>query len=284
MRFDGVDKNFVSEMPHTIQWLREFEPIVNRNGCEIVIRDTDHKYDSIRLEIYSLNGDHEKAWEFYKQMNEYILSHCCKCGSTKGVRTIGEFTISSTVCEDCAEILSMRGLGISGPELELIPALKQGRRPLHIKCRLKAQDGHLFYKFSNELTFQDGKYVIIDNQKIEPIILSGVYTGLRDWKGERIYTGDVVLGEDRDGRKFWGMIMFGNNWGKSERDISPQWNNFSLVHGLNSFPSALCWAKKIEVIDNVVRSDKYVGPIPATDDYEIYYFENNPSNLKFSDE
>lgn len=284
MRFDGVDKSIVSEMPHTIQWLREFEPIVNRNGCEIVIRDTDHKYDSIRLEVYSLNGGPGKAWEFYIQMKEYIFSHCCKYGSTKEVKTIGEYSLISTVCKDCAEILSIREAAKSGPDFELTASLELGRRPLHIKCRLKAQDGHLFYKFSNELTFQDGKYLIIDNEKIEPIILSGVYTGLRDWKGERIYTGDVVLGELSDGRKYWGMIMFGNNWGKSERDISPQWNNFSLVHGSHSFHSALCWARKIEVIDNVVRSDKYVGPIPTSGDYEKYCFENNLSNLKFSDE
>ncbi len=286
MKFIDLFEDISKECPHTIGWLKQIEPQVIREGCEITIRDTDHQYDSIRIEVRPLNGDYKIARKIEHEIYTHILSHCCKCGSTNGVKTlgIGDCTITTTVCKECAEVLTLRGIGITGPELILIPALKHGNVPPKMKCRLKAQDGHLFYKYSDDVYYRNEKFVISDNGIDERVIMAGVYTGLRDFKGERVYTGDVVLAADKEGRKFWGMIMYGHYWGASERDISPQWNNYCLVHGVGAFPSALRWASKIEVIGNVVSSPLYKGPIPNENDYEIYYSSHNSSELKFSDE
>ncbi len=284
MKLQGVDNSMLSEFPNTLRWLKELEPTLLNEGCEIIIRDTDHHFDSIRIEVKPLNGDYETACKYSNQINDYVSSHCCRCGSSRGIRVIGESSISSTVCQDCAEVLQIKGVQVEGPELDLIPALKQGRIVPNIKCRLKAADGHIFYKYSGDITWQDGTFLIKEREKVEPVILGGVYTGLRDFNGERIYTGDIVLAEDLDGQKFWGMIMYGNKWGKSERDISPQWNRFCLVHGFDSFPSALCWAKKIEVIGNVVTNRGFQGPVPSAIDYEEYYLNHKINTPKFSDE
>lgn len=282
MNFIDINRTIIEEFPHTYDWLKDFEKVIMNDNCEIIIRDTDHRYDSIRVEVLSRSGDHDTSWKYNTQIWNYINTHCCKCGSAKGVKTIGEYTLCSTVCSDCAEILKIKGVPIVGPETQLIPGLKHQSKIPIVKCRLKAVDGHLFYKYSNELYYHDEQYKVRNGSSEETVILSGVYTGLRDWKGERIYTGDIVLAEDSDKRKFWGLIMFGNPWGKSDRNISPQWNGFCLAHGWNSFPSALCWASRIEVVGNVVQNNEYVGPIPSDNDYESYCASHNEI-YEFSD-
>lgn len=275
MDFIDLDRKIIREFPHTFEWLNDFEESIAKDNCEIIIRDTDHRYGSIRIEVSSRLGDHETAWEYNREIWDYINTHCCKCGSTKGVKTIGYDTLCSTVCSDCAEILQIKGVPIIGPEAQLIPGLKHQSKIPMIKCRLKALDGHLFYKYSNELYYDKGQYKVRKGLSEEIVKLAGVYTGLRDLKGERIYTGDIVLAEDPNKRKYWGLIMYGNPWGKSDRDISPQWNGFCLAHGWNSFPSALCWASRIEVVGNVVQENGYVGPIPSDNDYESYCASHN---------
>lgn len=286
MKFRGINSSFCEEFPHIMEYLNLLEPTVNRDGCEIVIEDMDRRYESIRLGVESLTGNNELTCQYEKQITDYLSTHCCICGSTKPVKTMDGYIINATICQDCTDILSIRGVEIKGPELTLIPLLKQGRPTPHIKCRLKANDGHLFYKFSEDLSYRDGQFIVVEKDKVEPVILSGIYTGIRDWKGVRIYTGDIILAEDNYGEKFWGMIMHGNKWGKSERDISLQWDNFCLTHGLDSFPSALRWAKKIEIVGNVVSDVQYTGPIPTPDDYENYYYNHNlnTKQYKFSDE
>lgn len=270
MKFIDVDSDIVKEFPHTYEWLKDFEKVIMKDNCDIIIRDTDHHFDSIRVEVSSKLGDHDTSWKYYSQIWDYISTHCCMCGSSNGVKTIGEYTLSSTVCSDCAEIMRISGVPIVGPELQLIPGLKHQSSIPMIKCRLKALDGHLFYKYSKDLFFDDGQFRVRNETVREVVKLAGVYTGLRDWKGERIYTGDIVLAEDANKRRFWGLIMFGDQWGKSDRDISPQWSGFCLAHGWGTFPSALRWASRIEVVGNVVQENRYEGPIPTDSDYESY--------------
>lgn len=283
MKFVDVNSDIVKEFPNTYSWLKNLEPIVENDSCEIIIRDTDHRYDSIRVEVKSRLGDYDIAGKYMRQIDEYINSHCCRCGSTLDVRCIGEYSLCSSVCRDCAEILSIRGPKIEGPELELIPRLKHNERVSGIKCRLKALDGHIFYKFSDEISYKDGHFIVHKDGAEEKVILAGVYTGLRDWKGERVYTGDIILAETKSGNKFWGLIMLGNPWSKSDWDVSPRWSGFCLAHGMSDFPSPLSAATRIEVVGNVVEEDGYMGPIPNESDYERDYYAHN-KEYKFSDE
>lgn len=56
-----------------------------------------------------------------------------------------------------------------------------------------------------------------------------------------------------------------------------------MAHGGGNFPSALCWASRIEVVGNVVQENEYAGPIPSDNDYESYSASHKES-YKFSDE
>lgn len=88
MNFIDINKNIVKEFPYTYGWLIDFEKIIMKDNCDIIIRDTDHYFDSIRVEVSSRLGDHETSWKYYSQIWDHISTHCCKCGSSNGVKTI----------------------------------------------------------------------------------------------------------------------------------------------------------------------------------------------------
>ena len=84
------------------------------------------------------------------------------------------------------------------------------------------------------------------NNTFELVKIAGVDIGLRAVGGERVYDGDVLLAEDKNGRRFWGLVKLaewlGYKW-PTHDSPSPQWRNFFLVHGGGNFESPLMMAQ-----------------------------------------
>ena len=72
-------------MGATLNWLERLDKTLE--SAEIVIRDTDHVYNSLRIE-FSNYSDLDKVHKIERIIDQYINTHCCLCGSTYGVRLV----------------------------------------------------------------------------------------------------------------------------------------------------------------------------------------------------
>lgn len=122
-----------------------------------------------------------------------------------------------------------------------------------IKVRLLNTNNEIFYEHLPNLYFKDGHFFISNSKaKWEKVRYAGLYLGIRDRNGERVYEGDIVLAKakkDRGSGRFWGLafeFINGNYYSIPKNPI----DKVFLEHGGNYLPSYLSWAEEFEVEGN----------------------------------
>ena len=122
-----------------------------------------------------------------------------------------------------------------------------------IKVRLLNANNVIFYEHLPNLYFKDGHFFISNSKsKWEKVRYAGLYLGIRDRNGERVYEGDIVLAKamkNRGNGRFWGFafeFFNGNYFSISQNPI----DKVFLEHGGNYLPSYLSWAEEFEVEGN----------------------------------
>lgn len=226
MKYKGVSReNLMSDIPYTITYLESIDS--GLKDVELAIRDTDHRYNSLRLET---NDSHMIPDAIRHEVCRHTETHCCICGSDYLVREadIG-FDISDTygatpfwpyVCIDCYEKLYRDNVdAITLVKFQIKRCTEEGNKykAPHKKVRLLTTDRHIVYRFVDEISVVGEEYFITpQNQasknnlfsaikslfhtKREAVTILGVDTGKRDINDERIFTNDVLLVES----KGWG--------------------------------------------------------------------------------
>ena len=270
----------VDLLPYAISYLEIYE---KSNGIDLAIYTDDSNECFIHLRVatndYSINEKH------LQEIHKHLENHCCKCGSQENV-TQYYFDCylcawsGIVICEEC--IAKEKGL----LEYLFYQIKKQSNinsyKANHIKVKLRTEDNHLIYRFAEEIWYENGKFFIYNSlnpQKKECVKIIGQSIGLRDVSGERVYEGDIILAEDNNGIRFYGMIKKGNSGWKSDSFPNPQWDKFMLIHGYGSFPSSLAFATKFKIIGSIGTIKNYNEDIHREHCMETWILENKDLDM-----
>lgn len=120
----------------------------------------------------------------------------------------------------------------------------------------------------------------MDREKNEIVKIVGADLGLRDINDERVYTGDILLAENDEGYRFWGMVKKEKSAWKDLAFPNPQWEDYSLLHGWGNFPSPLAHATKFKIIDSVGSIKDFDGKEVNDGHYMQWCEENTDINMK----
>lgn len=107
IRFMDVKEDAVRRLiPGTLKRVFEHADEFAEAGYDIVIRDTDHPYDALRIYPHSETADNDRYYEFCDLLSRIITSTCCKCGTTKDVedRPVNDKSnciITRYLCPEC---------------------------------------------------------------------------------------------------------------------------------------------------------------------------------------
>ena len=287
MRYKSIDRDIlIKEIPYTILYLEQKEFLLKKSGIGLYIRDTDHRYCSIRLGYEPIDDavsyfeieKRLKEGNIEKEIREYLGAHCCKCG--KEIPKVGddinykpyriddyEFPLNC-LCEDCS-VKENEGFY----EYIIYQIKKQSEDKLYkaqrIKMKLKTKLGNFIYRFADEVIFENEKFYCLskfDLENKEEVLIVGMDLGLRDVNDERVYEGDVLLAEKKDGGLFWGMV-------KKKKGFFDG-KDYVLIHGWNQFYSSLSWATKFKIIGSVGTIKNFDGDEVSDRHYEIWCEEN----------
>jgi hypothetical protein len=280
MKYKYINREkLINDIPYTIKYLENIERYL---GFEIIIEETDHFYAPISL-FYSQRIGNEQQ---IKDIENHLNSHCCICGSDEDVNTSKsrEYEDYSMPLKFCGSCLAKQESPFHGLIYEI---KKQTQYPSytasHTKVRLKTEDGNFIYRFAEDIKFKDGHFVVRNDISLQDEIVKIVShsIGLRDMNGERVYEGDILLAEDNNGRRFWGMVKIGKSGWDASNSPNPQWDNFMLCHGGGNFPSSLAFATKFKIIGTVGSIESFDGGEVSEGHYmawlvgkEYTYFEN----------
>lgn len=273
--------NLMESLPYAISYLERFE---NANGVNLEIYTDDSRECYIHLRV--ITNDYKINEESIQRIHSHLKSHCCKCGSQENV-TAYYFDCDScawgeiVLCEECAA--KEKGL-----QEDLFYQIKKqsstnNYKADHIKVKLKTEDNNIIYRFAEEIGYKKAnifvkkdKFFVKNNltQKKEVVKIIGQPIGLRDFYGKRVYEGDILLAEDKDGRRFWGMVQVGNSGWKPDSFPSPQWDKYMLIHGFNNFPSSLAFATKFKIVGTIGSIKEYDEKTPRAHCYETWISEN----------
>lgn len=250
-------------MPATIQWVEAYDR--NLMDTEIILRDTDHTYESLRFELrnYKIHNYDSILRELY----QYVATHCCKCGSSDEIQ-IDEYDARSsdamlnTFCGRCFSI-----------KKGLYPRIRYNlthniTTDINPKTRVKSEDGHISYVRLNDLSI-DEKSDIRMKKSGQKVYIVGVDLGLRDMNDERVYDGDIVICKMADGRRFGGMIL-----DYSSRNTQWPGERFMIAHGYGNLPSHFSLAKEFIIIGNVGENSSFSNLGPNEEDFEIWLRNN----------
>ena len=268
------------EFPHTLSYLERVDYKLHEIGSELIIRDSDHRWNSLRLE-YQGNLNIDQRQQVEEQIRNYTESHCCLCGNSKDVSASQDYDSELYGCSPfvpflCAECKAKE----NGSYNHVVYMIKRqsedaAYRAKHIKVRLKTEDNNIIYRFADEIYYKNEQFVTLNrvNNTFESVKIAGVDIGLRDIGGERVYDGDVLLAEDKNVRRFWGMVKLaewlGHRWSTHDSP-SPQWRNFFLVHGWNNFDSPLMWATKFKIVGRVCDIANFDGAEANVGHYMVW--------------
>ena len=276
------------ELPHTLSYLEGVDYKLQQLGVELIIRDSDHRWGSLQLEFRG-DLDFEQQRQIEEQIKNYTESHCCLCGSSKDVSISRDYDTElyggSFVPFLCAECQAKE----EGPYNHVVYMIMRqsedaAYRAKHIKVRLKTEDHNIIYRFADEIYYKNEQFLTLNrvNKTFESVKIAGVDIGLRDIGDERVYDGDVLLAEDKNGRRFWGMVKLaewlGHKW-TTHDSPSPQWRNFFLVHGWGNFDSPLMMATKFKIVGRVCDITNFDGSDASDGHYMVWCEENKAMDL-----
>lgn len=282
MIYKDVDRNLlIKDIPHTIYYLESVDEKLKSEGIELTIRDTDDVHASIILD-YPCN-EKEKIADIL--IREYLGSHCCKCGCHGNIvnqQHDDDYAYPlNCICEEC----SVKEKGFH--KYIIFQIKKQSNdtsyRAKHIKLKLKIEEGKFIYRFADEVRFRNNDFVVksnLDRDKDEIVKIVGADLGLRDINDERVYTGDILLAENDEGHRFWGMVTKEKSGWKDLSSPNPQWENYSLAHGWGNFPSPLSHATKFKIIDSVGSIKNFDGKEVSDGHYMQWCEENTHINMR----
>lgn len=288
-------------MPATIRWVESLDSQIANN--EIILRDTDHAYNSLRFEFQNYNSN---VHEIESKIYEYINTHCCLCGSIEDVQTQdydprASDAMTNTFCKKCR--CKREGL-----YSYIVYCIERNIAPeVNPKMRLKSMDGHIFYarpqdliRVENELRYNKNSVsiksrilsVFKSNDNIVPnkignltrdYYIAGIDLGIRDKNDERVYDGDVIICKDKQGHTFGGMIKQRTYDGGNgiENRPGPHSRKYVVYHGYGNFPSPLSLAAEFEIIGNIAENNNYHNDEPTETDFECWLTNNNDKFSEF---
>ena len=264
------DKNMMMQYaPALYQKLVEIDKTIQAKGFEILIRNTDHWYDSFEWKVVqspnSVHDDKDKStdeYELYNIIKTNVYSTCCQCGSNFHVSqepynpTYSSYMFHNKciVCQARGEKLGYQRILKLAEANTIAKKEKQSINLPKIKIRLVNEQGHIFYDYLQNL-YVDSNSFILSNQynTHEKVKYAGLSLGVRDENGERLYEGDLVVAKcAKNGQLFLGMAyLLDNDFQKKITDIP---NDIVLSHGWNQFPSPLTLAESFKIVGNVITN------------------------------
>ena len=135
-------------MPFTYKWLIEEDLRLQKIGLGIEVYEAD--FDRLSINLYPLlNNKNESILNgLENELREKIRSHCCICGNRHDLQYIGRKGVP--VCSRCVVLNGNQFDSIY--KAFIYDFVKKNEDSPHIiprqKVRLRAVDGHIFYKFS----------------------------------------------------------------------------------------------------------------------------------------
>lgn len=274
MKYKCTDREYLlKEIPHIINYLETIDSRLS--NVELVIRDSDHMWHSLRLE-----SEGELSSNLYEEICNYTETHCCICGSNYRVhrkdvgfydckmnydhQMYGDPPFYINVCINCFEKLYGNMVDANTlVKFQIKRHTEEGKNynAPHKKIRLLTADGHIVYRFLKQIYAEDDKYFItprsLESQNTastsacdfhnlkEPVTILGVDTGKRDINDERIFTGDVLLVKHKLFDRKWLAEMIGSPRGiKGQDDNTYYWG---LYDGHN-FPSPFSEFSSVEIV------------------------------------
>lgn len=224
MKYKEIKRESLVDMiPYTISYIEKIDQ--GLLGCELVIRDADWQM--------VLESEGDEPTTLYKEICTHTNTHCCKCGSDYLVRKVdvglglwesyandGMSPFDTRLCADCHEKLYRDNVdAITLVKFQIKRCTEEGDKykAPHKKVRLLTTDGHIVYRFVDEISVVGEEYFItpknqesennlfssiksLFHTKREAVTILGVDTRKRDINDERIFTNDVLLVES----KGWG--------------------------------------------------------------------------------
>ncbi|MBQ5830597.1 MAG: hypothetical protein IIW44_03070 [Alistipes sp.] len=141
---------------------------------ELVIRDSDHMWHSLRLE-----SEGELTADLYEEICNYTETHCCICGSNYRVhgkdvgfydckisydyQMYGDPPFYTNVCINCFEKLYRNDVEADTlVKFQIKRYTEEGEvyNAPHKKIRLHTADGHIVYRFLKQIYAEGDKYFI----------------------------------------------------------------------------------------------------------------------------
>lgn len=273
MKYKEIKRESLVDMiPYTISYIEKIDQ--GLLGCELVIRDADWQM--------VLESEGDEPTTLYKEICTHTNTHCCKCGSDYLVRKVdvglglwesyandGMSPFDTRLCADCHEKLYRDNVdAITLVKFQIKRCTEEGDKykAPHKKVRLLTTDGHIVYRFVDEISVVGEEYFITPrNQeskkgifssikslfqpKREVVTILGVDTGKRDINDERIFTGDVVLVKQHLDQYEWTwitdvLVHQGSCIDANNNHIKHSW----WVSNGWEFPIPFCYLTSIEIL------------------------------------
>lgn len=260
MKYVNISRlELIKYMPATIRWIEALDSSLTDN--EIILRDTDHAYTSLRFEYTNYHS--QNLSEIEEKINNYIRHHCCLCGSRNEIH--GEDSDDVMLNTFCGRCYAYRQGLYERIKYNITHCIKTDINP---KVRIKLLTGKMAHTRLINLLF-DSQFNNIVIHNGERANLIGVDLGIRDNNDERVYDGDIVICKMLDGRCFGGMLL-------DFTSSNPQWvgERFMVCHGFGNFPSPLSLAKEFKIIGNVGECSSFNGFGPSEENFEQWFYEN----------
>ena len=262
MEYNENDYKIMQEnAPATLHLFKKWDVLFKQKGIRLWFGDTDHTYDDFKYYLSNILNlvDDKEFKKIETEFHEDISSHCCKCGGDGKPRPYNDKSSSflfNCLCDYC---YSKNYFGLKKIRIiaEYNYKLKTEHRYNSLACprfkvRLLNKKNELFYDYTTNL-YHDGKDFYISNEqsKWEKVRYAGLYLGIRDQEGTRVYEGDVVAVVLDDNSYFGGMAFEHGKWANMEDKAI---NYCFLYHGPGEFPSPLFKAKSFRIVGNVINN------------------------------
>lgn len=255
MKYIDINRaDLIKWMPATIAWLEALDSRLSDD--EIILRDTDHVYNSLRFERKDYSNRNSDS--ILSEIDSYISTHCCLCGSTDNVKTIdNDNAMLHTFCGKCLAVKE----GVYSKIKYQISHKNNVFFNFNPKVRIKFKNGNISYARINDLTI-DGNSTIRKKSNNEELYIVGIDLALRDKNDERVFDGDIVICESKDGQRFGGMILE-----YTSEHLFGSRSLFVYNNG-HSLPAPFSYVHRFEVIGTIAQNADFCGMGPREEDFD----------------